>query len=593
MNSSSLLVTYTDNLSATASFNVGVFDNAFTQDVELYIDTTTTNGVQFKDIDSSTGAYITFLKIAPNGGTNPPLEFKRGMQVTGSVTISGSAVNDLTVIGNQIITGSLLLSSSVGLPFSNTNGTIQQYFGNTFGGNIGIFQISNSTEIGLALDGAAWTTNWGNGPILYVNNTPGDTYEGVFGFQNKTNYTDGRITALKPLDVRGNTTITGSLILSSSNAVELNVIGNSVFTGSVDVSGAITASIPTGFFLVGGAGNRTRNASTGSFATVFGNTFNGNQTITGSVDVSGSVKQTFNAPGTDSEVSLINVNGAVVTGTPFNNVRMYVQDYPGFGQGYQDAIGFEYWDSLSYLYGSEMLMNGKEINLLVLPTGSANNGQFRILDNGASKAISDWNATEIYIGTSLSRSTDFIRMGNTGLDYIRLTSQKNEITGSTIISGSSGLLLIGNQTITGSLILSSSAATELQVIGGTEITGSFGVLGSTFVSGSVRGNVAIPSISSNTASLDFGSANFFEVTLVSGALDTHIVAQNVRPGQTINLKVSQPGVGTGTISFPSTFKFPEVAPYTASLLSNSVDVVTFITFEDTGSIYSVAVKGLV
>ena len=26
------------------------------------------------------------------------------------------------------------------------------------------------------------------------------------------------------------------------------------------------------------------------------------------------------------------------------------------------------------------------------------------------------------------RSTDFIRMGNTGLDYIRLTSQKNEIT---------------------------------------------------------------------------------------------------------------------------------------------------------------------
>lgn len=91
-NSSSVLLNFTDNLSATASYNLGVFDNNFTQDVELYLETTTTNGVQFKDIDSSTGAYITFLKIAPNGGSNPPLEFKRGMQVTGSLSIqSGSA----------------------------------------------------------------------------------------------------------------------------------------------------------------------------------------------------------------------------------------------------------------------------------------------------------------------------------------------------------------------------------------------------------------------------------------------------------------------------------------------------------------------
>jgi hypothetical protein len=86
--SSSVLLNYTDNLTQTASYNLGVFDNGFTQDVELFIDTTITHGVQFKDIDSSTGAYITFLKIAPNGGTNPPLEFKRGMQVTGSVSVS-------------------------------------------------------------------------------------------------------------------------------------------------------------------------------------------------------------------------------------------------------------------------------------------------------------------------------------------------------------------------------------------------------------------------------------------------------------------------------------------------------------------------
>lgn len=90
--SSSFLYNYTDNLSGTASYNVGVFDNAFTQDVELYLETTTTNGVQFKDIDGNSGITQTFLRIAPNYGSNPPLEFKRGMQITGSLSIqSGSS----------------------------------------------------------------------------------------------------------------------------------------------------------------------------------------------------------------------------------------------------------------------------------------------------------------------------------------------------------------------------------------------------------------------------------------------------------------------------------------------------------------------
>lgn len=163
--------------------------------------------------------------------------------------------------------------------------------------------------------------------------------------------------------------------------------------------------------------------------------------FTGSVSVSGTSTQTFTAPSTESEIPLITLNGAVVTGTPFNNVRMLVQDYPSLGQTYTEAIGFEYWDSLSYLYGSEFTLNGKEINLVVLPTGSAINAQFRIFDNTFGKPITEWHATEMYIGTSLSRATDFIRMGNTGLDYIRLTSQKNEITGS--VSLSSTLQLAG------------------------------------------------------------------------------------------------------------------------------------------------------
>jgi hypothetical protein len=114
----------------------------------------------------------------------------------------------------------------------------------TFGGNVGVYNVANFTEIGLALDGNEWTTNWANGPILYVNNTPGDTYEGVFGFQNKTNYTDGRVTVLKPLIaqqgavVSGSTTITGSLTITGS--VYGNVISTSIVssTASIDLSSA-------------------------------------------------------------------------------------------------------------------------------------------------------------------------------------------------------------------------------------------------------------------------------------------------------------------------------------------------------------------
>ncbi len=110
--SSSFLFNFTENLSATASYTVGVFDNAFTQDVELLLETTTTNGVQFKDIRSDNGAYTTFLKIAPNGGSNPPLEFKRSAQVTGSVDISG----DITLNGS---TAKLELTGVAGIIKAN------------------------------------------------------------------------------------------------------------------------------------------------------------------------------------------------------------------------------------------------------------------------------------------------------------------------------------------------------------------------------------------------------------------------------------------------------------------------------------------
>ena len=215
-------------ISAKSAGGIDVF--GYGGDVIISGSNTTIQGLRYPNTDGTNGQVLT-----TNGsGVLTFTTVSGGSINTGSFAITGSN----TFRGNQTITGSVFISSSGGLGLSNTDGANVQYFGNSFGSNIGLYKVSDATEIGLALDGAAWTTNWANGPIIYVNNTPGDTYEGVFGFQNKTNYTDGRITALKPLDVRGNTTITGSLTISSSAATDLAVIGNSVFTGNTTITGS-------------------------------------------------------------------------------------------------------------------------------------------------------------------------------------------------------------------------------------------------------------------------------------------------------------------------------------------------------------------
>jgi hypothetical protein len=142
--------------------------------------------------------------------------------------------------GSQLINGDLTITGSVsvsGSVIQNKNTVNGQYMGVAWGGNVGVYDVSNLTEIGLALDGEEWTTNWSNGPLLYVNNTPEDTYEGVFGFQNKTNYTDGRITLLK------NTDISGSLNVTNSESFNIAYFqGNNEYYGQVNIKNTNSGS---------------------------------------------------------------------------------------------------------------------------------------------------------------------------------------------------------------------------------------------------------------------------------------------------------------------------------------------------------------
>jgi hypothetical protein len=107
-------------------------------------------------------------------------------------------------------------------------------------------------------------------------------------FQSASSFSSSAATTYVKLNA-GNTnqTITGSLILSSSAAVELTVVGNQIISGNLDISGALSASIPQGYAWVGGVGDRATLALTSSIQGVQF-PYTGSATITGSLSVTGS-----------------------------------------------------------------------------------------------------------------------------------------------------------------------------------------------------------------------------------------------------------------------------------------------------------------
>jgi hypothetical protein len=133
------------------------------------------------------------------------------------------------------------------------------------------------------------------------------------------------------------------------------------------------------------------------------------------------------------------------------------------------------------------------------------------------------------------------------------------LTGSFATTGSN--VFVGNQTITGSLILSSSAAVELQVIGNLVVTGS------------AIGNVVAMSVTSNTASMDFNIGNYFVLT--ASVSPIRIEVSNLSGGNTSTLSLL---ATTGsTITFSSNVQQPSGSAYTASV-SGSNDILSFVAF---------------
>jgi hypothetical protein len=104
--------------------------------------------------------------------------------------------------------------------------------------------------------------------------------------------------------------------------------------------------------------------------------------------------------------------------------------------------------------------------------------------------------------------------------------------------------------------------------------------GSWTYSGSIAGEVRALTITSQTASIDLSTANLFTLTLVSGST-TNINPTNIRVGQSSMIRITQPAGGGGSVSFNSVVKFPSGLAYTASIGSNVVDTISFVSFDGT------------
>jgi hypothetical protein len=137
---------------------------------------------------------------------------------------------------------------------------------------------------------------------------------------------------------------------------------------------------------------------------------------------------------------------------------------------------------------------------------------------------------------------------------------------------------VGNQIITGSLILSSSAAIELTVVGGTSMSGSLNVNGNLDLTGSLFNKPQAIFASSQTASLDFSSGSIFTLDLPSSATNTFITATNLKPGASAALEITQGLAGNATVSFSSAFTFPSGSSYTAFASGSAKDVITLVSF---------------
>jgi len=363
------------------------------------------------------------------------------------LAVSSSTAN------STISPGGISLTSGTTGSTQLTTTRITSNFG--AGRNISIAGDAEST----ALTGLTGITN---PSIILQSGSAGlpPQYYAPIQFQASQSFTDGRVTITRPL---------------------VGLEGAQI-TGSVSITGNITASLQEGFVLVGNAAGRTTTVATSSFVS------------------------------TPTDLSSLN----------------------------------------AFTASAEIRLNNLELETASLESSVTNLNAF----------------------TSSQQ----------GLNGTFATTGSNTFVGNQIINGNltaslqQGYVWVGNASGVTTTVSTGSFGGGG---GGFPFTGNAVITGSLGISGSMFGGVVTLSVASSTASVNFGDANMFTITLPTGSV-THITPSNIRRGQTINIQISQAsGASTGSVTFSPNVLFAGGADYQATATGSAIDLLTLVSLDGT------------
>jgi trimeric autotransporter adhesin len=542
-----------------------------------------------KAFEAVSSSYALTASFALNGGGGAAFPFTGSAGITGSLNVVGPLYvpsGSIEITGSAtIVSGSLTLFSYKVSPSVNIlNKTIEQCLIQPLNATNNIISVSTT---GVASTGSIIISGSGNyvslstlaqnsaitngstvgfnGTNAYVTTMPTITGSNP-NFNTVTDRNNRRVPAISNSNVNAAITINDNR--GSESSVPVTISNSSVNmaptitvnSGSLTISATqLLGSATT--FIVSGSGTNASNASITQniFATAGGTVI------------------TFNA--TSSQASTLTSN--LLVG---NNIRVSLT-----GSSSQNSTASP----------SPSLIDSAIIGRHLIVTGSSNSGTTTAniavfgAHNTADGLLNDGRFTKFAIGTGASdasRTTAFhvsasgMTTANVGLNVRGIETGATELevrtTGVKI-----GNLITDAHNLTGSFAISGS-----QVITGSLYTNQFIVSGSQTITGSLIGQPVSQSVSSNTASLDLTSGNFFNLTLPAST-NTYITASGQVDGQTVNIKVTQ-GATVGTLSFGAGFKQASGSFYTGSQVANAVDIVTLISFDNTG-IYVSNVNNLI
>ena len=379
--------------------------------IQLNNDTPTQRYAGLKVLDS--GSANTTASLQFDGQTNDWFFEKE---------VSGVAEFGVSLFGPEY--------TSIGVPTYNANNKIPKGTGGhhlndsnitdngttiTLGSDTNVTGVLSATTISGMISGSSQVD------YPQISNIP----SGIVSGSVVTSIVAGTDITITPIGGTGavtvNSTAISSLptgIISGSSQVDYPQISNipaGIVSGStqiLDGSGILSSSATD--FATYTASQEDLNLT---FATTGSNTFTGSQIINGNTTSNGVLTQNFSAPIANQENALVNMSGALVNGKNYNRTFFGIADYPSYGTQFEDYFSIEYYDSVSYNFGSDIALNGSGLTLTTQPSGSGFNSRATIT------TIDNYNGT-----ANISINA---RNGSTNIDGTSI-----QITGPTTLNGS-------------------------------------------------------------------------------------------------------------------------------------------------------------